>query len=165
MDLNACNFRFLTFEHTTTAAKVADNVTGILFRCFYFNLHDRLKQNWFCFLKAFFKGDRRSQFKRQLRGVNVMVRTEVQTHTEINYRITRQRARLQLLLDAFINGRDVFARNYTTFDVVDELVTFRVRARLQRVHVDNNMTILTATTRLFRVFTFDVGTFARIASR
>ncbi|MNS52617.1 hypothetical protein D3C72_853380 [compost metagenome] len=55
-----------------------------------------------------------------------MVRTEVQTHTQIYYRITSQWTRLQLLLDAFINGRDVFARNYTTFDVVDELVTFRI---------------------------------------
>ena len=55
-----------------------------------------------------------------------MVRTEVQTHAQINNRVTSQRARFQLFLDAFINGRDVFARNYTTFDVVDELVAFRV---------------------------------------
>lgn len=53
-----------------------------------------------------------------------MVRTEVQTDTHINYRVTCQRTSFQLFLDAFINGRDVFARNYTTFDVVDELVTF-----------------------------------------
>lgn len=53
-----------------------------------------------------------------------MVRTEVQTNTHVYYRVTSQRTRLQLLLDAFINGRDVFARNYAAFDVVDELVTF-----------------------------------------
>ncbi|CCJ99810.1 hypothetical protein BN130_2534 [Cronobacter malonaticus 507] len=89
-----------------------------------------------------------------------MVRTEVQTDTDVYYRVTCQRTRLQLLLDAFINGRDVFARNHTTFDVVDELVTFRVRARLQRVHVDHNVTVLTATTRLLSMFTFNVGNFA-----
>ena len=159
MDLNASYFGFLTTQHTATTAQVTDNVTGVLFRSFYFNLHDRLKQNWFCFLKAFFKGNRRSQFKRQFRGVNVVVRTEVQTNTHVYNRVTSQRTSFQLLLDAFINGRDVFARNYTTFDVVDELVTFRVRARLQWVHVDHNVTVLTATTRLLSVFTFNVGNF------
>ena len=86
-----------------------------------------------------------------------MVRTEVQTNTHVYYRVTSQRTRLQLLLDAFINGRDVFARNYAAFDVVDELVTFRVRARLQWVHVDHNVTVLTATTRLLGVLTFNIG--------
>ncbi|MNF17125.1 hypothetical protein D3C80_2204600 [compost metagenome] len=55
-----------------------------------------------------------------------MVRTEVQTHAEINYRVTCQRTSFQLFLNTFINGRDVFTRNYTTFDVVDELVSFRI---------------------------------------
>ena len=88
-----------------------------------------------------------------------MVRTEVQTNTHVYNRVTSQRTSFQLLLDTFINGRDVFARNYTTFDVVDELVTFRVRARLQWVHVDHNVTVLTATTRLLSVFTFNIGNF------
>ena len=96
VDLNAGYFGFLTAQHTATTAQVTDNVTSVLFRSFYFNLHDRLKQNWFCFLKAFFKGNRRSQFKRQLRGVNVVVRTEVQTDTHINYRVTCQRTSFQL---------------------------------------------------------------------
>ncbi len=43
-----------------------------------------------------------------------MVRTEVQTDTHINYRVTCQRTSFQLFTDAFINGRDVFAGNYTT---------------------------------------------------
>ena len=55
-----------------------------------------------------------------------MVRTEVQTHAQINNRITCQRARFQLFLDAFVNRRDVFARNHTTFDIVDKFVAFRV---------------------------------------
>ncbi|MNL74728.1 hypothetical protein D3C87_2004080 [compost metagenome] len=55
-----------------------------------------------------------------------MVRTEMQTHTEINNRVTRQRTRLQLLLEAFINGRDVFRWDHTTFNVIDELITFRI---------------------------------------
>ncbi len=88
-----------------------------------------------------------------------MVRTEVQTNTHVYYRVTSQWTRLQLLLDAFINGRDVFTRNHTTFNVVDELVTFRVRAWLQWVHVDHNVTILTTTTGLLSVFTFNIGNF------
>ncbi|MNW08967.1 hypothetical protein D3C71_2058570 [compost metagenome] len=50
----------------------------------------------------------------------------MQTHTEINYRITSQWTRLKLLLEAFINGRDVFRWDHTTFNVIDELVTFRI---------------------------------------
>src|SRR5690606_8864365 len=159
MNLNASSVRFLTFQLATTTAKVTDNVTSVLFWSFYFNLHDWFKQNWFRFLKAIFEGNRSGQFKRQLGGVNVVVRTEVQTHAEIYYWVTRQRTRLQLFLNTFINGRDVFTRNHTTFDVVDELITFRIRARLQWVHVDNNMTKLTTTTRLPSVFTFNLGNF------
>ena len=55
-----------------------------------------------------------------------MVRTEVQTNTHVYYRVACQRTCFQLILDTFINGRDVFARDYTTFNVVDELVAFRV---------------------------------------
>src|SRR5476649_1552289 len=160
MNHNASSVRILAFQHTTTTAKVTDDVTSVLFWSFHFNLHDRLKQNWFRFLEAIFEGNRSGQFKRQFRGVNVVVRTEVQTHTEIYYWVTRQWTRLQLLLDAFINRRDEFTRNHTTFDFVDKLVAFRVGAWLQRVHVDNNMTILTTTTRLLSVFTFDVGNFS-----
>src|SRR5471030_2684721 len=88
VNLNASSVRFLTFQLATATTKVTDYVTSILFRRFYFNLHDRLKQNRFRFLETIFKGNRGSQFKRQLGGVNVVVRTEVQTHTEIYYRIT-----------------------------------------------------------------------------
>ena len=66
MNLNAGSVRFLPFQHTTTTAKVTDDVTGVLFRSLYFNLHDRLKQYRLCFLKAIFEGDRSGQFKRQL---------------------------------------------------------------------------------------------------
>ncbi|WP_250188690.1 GTP-binding protein, partial [Escherichia coli] len=45
-----------TYGGAARAFDQIDNVTGVLFRSFYFNLHDRLKQNWFRFLKAFFKG-------------------------------------------------------------------------------------------------------------
>ena len=51
-----------------------------------------------------------------------MVRTEVQTNTHVYYRVACQRTCFQLFLDTFINGRDVF----TSFNVVDELVAFRV---------------------------------------
>lgn len=126
MDNNASDVGFLTTKHTTTAAQVTDYVTGVLFRSLYFNLHDRLKQNWFRFLKAIFEGDRSGQFKRQLRGVNVMVRTEVQTHAQINNRVTSQRARFQLFWMPLSTAGMYSPGNYTTFDVVDELVAFRV---------------------------------------
>lgn len=88
-----------------------------------------------------------------------MVRIEVQMYIEINYWIISQWVRFQLFLDVFINGWDVFVRNYIIFDVVDEFVIFWVRVWFQWVYVDNNMIILIVIIRLFCVFIFDVGNF------
>ena len=87
-----------------------------------------------------------------------MVRTESQTNADIHHRITGYDTVLQSVTDTFINRRDEFTRNHTTFNFIDKFVAFATR--LHRFHFDHNVTILTFTTRLFNVFSFGFHFFA-----
>lgn len=55
-----------------------------------------------------------------------MVRIEVQMNIYVYYWVVCQRICFQLFLDIFINGWDVFVRDYIIFNVVDEFVVFWV---------------------------------------
>ena len=81
-----------------------------------------------------------------------MVRTESQADANIYHRITGYNTILQSVADTFIDRRDEFARNHTTFNFIDKFIA--CTTRLHRFHFDHNMTILTFTTRLFNVFGF-----------
>ena len=59
--------------------------------------------------------------------------------------VTGQNARVQGFLDTLVDGRNVFLRHDAADDLVLELVAL---ARLLRVHVDDRMAVLAATTGL-----------------
>ena len=59
-----------------------------------------------------------------------MVRTIKYSYPNVNYWVTSNNAVSNLLLNALIDSWDVFLRNYTTDDLVNELVTLTLLKRL-----------------------------------
>jgi len=80
-----------------------------------------------------------------------MVRTEEQRDFHVNNWITSHHARSQRVAHTFFNCRDVFARNGTALDRVNE---FEALARFLRFDLQNHVTVLTTTTRLLDEFAF-----------
>ena len=64
---------------------------------------------------------------------------------DVLHRVAGQNAGVEGLLDALVDGRDVFLGHDAADDLVLELVAL---ARLLRVHVDDRMAVLAATTGL-----------------
>ena len=86
-----------------------------------------------------------------------MIRTIPQGNLDINNRIASQNTGLHSTLDTVVDSRDVFLRDGTANDGVDELVTL---AGLVGLDLDLNMTILALTTGLTCVLGLLVGLFA-----
>ena len=86
-----------------------------------------------------------------------MIRTIPQGDLDINDRIASQNAGLHSTLDTIVDSRDVFLRDGTANDGVDELVTL---AGLVGLDLDLNMTVLALTTRLTCVLGLLIGLLA-----
>src|SRR5690606_30147682 len=126
-------------------------ITHVVFRRVHFHLHDRLKQHRLSLHEALFERHGARDLERNFVRVNVVVRTIVQSNFNVLDREALQYAVLQLFLNTLIDGRDVFLRNHTAHDLVDELVPF---AWLLRLHLDPDVTVLTTTTGLTDELTF-----------
>ncbi len=74
-----------------------------------------------------------------------MVAAIDQRHLDIDDRIARQHAAFHRLDDALLYRRDIFARHGATHDFILE---DEARARLIRLHLQPDMTVLTAPTGL-----------------
>src|SRR6266496_6277327 len=110
--------RFDVVDAPTTPAQVAANVALIFFRCDVFDLHDRLQQNGLALSKSIFHGEDRRHFERQLTGIDFVERPVNDIDLYIDNGVTAQHAIEHRFLDAFFDGRNVFARN----DAADDLV-------------------------------------------
>nr|P35649.1 RecName: Full=Uncharacterized 66.3 kDa protein in hag2 5'region [Eikenella corrodens]CAA78253.1 hypothetical 66.3 KD protein in HAG2 5'region [Eikenella corrodens] len=141
-----------TQYETTATVQVAHYIAHVVFRSFYFHSHNRLQQYRRGFTHTVFECHRSGQFKRNLRRVHIVVRTESQADANIYHRITGYDTILQSVADTFMHRRDEFARNHTTFNFIDKFIA--CTTRLHRFHFDHNVTILTFTARLFNVFSF-----------
>ena len=80
-----------------------------------------------------------------------MVGTIEQRELDIHHREASQNAALDGILQPLVDRRDVFARNDTTLDGIDELVAF---AGLVRLDLEPDVTELTTTTGLLDELAF-----------
>ena len=83
-----------------------------------------------------------------------MVRAIIQGYLNVNNRVACEDTRLHSALDTLINRLDIFLRDSTANDLVDELVAL---AGLVRLNDDLNMTVLALTTRLTSVLLINVS--------
>src|SRR5690554_3911355 len=153
--LHTANQIVHALDQTTTTVQVTDYITHVFFRRLDFDLHDRLQQHRLSLHKAFFERHRTGDLKRHFRRVNIVVRTIKQGDLHVHHWEACEHAILELLLDTLIDSRDVFLRNHTAHDLVNELVTF---ARLLRLHLDPDVTVLTTTTGLTHELAFLLNT-------
>ena len=82
-----------------------------------------------------------------------MIRTVVQFDTDVDDLVTGDRAVFQSLFDTFFYAADVFLRDRTANDMVDEFEAF---AGFSRIDTDLDMTILSGTTGLLLVLVVHV---------
>ena len=141
-------------NHAALGRQVAHHITGVVFRCFHLNGHHGFQDNGRGFACSFFKAEDSRHLERLLRRIHIVVRTEGQTHFDIDYRVASQNARVEGFFDAFLYRRNVFTRNHTAFDFVHELKAF---ARLLRLQGEDHMAVLTFTTRLTHKFAVYIG--------
>src|SRR3546814_17717267 len=84
--------------------------------------------------------------------LHVVVRTEEQRYLDIDHRVSGHHARRQGFLNALVDGRDVLARNHTALDGVDEFVA---ATWLERLELEDNVTVFAATAGLLDELAFD----------
>src|SRR3546814_15319801 len=84
--------------------------------------------------------------------LHVVVRTEEQRYLDIDHRVSGHHARRQGFLNALVDGRDVLARNHTALDGVDEFVA---ATWLERLELEDNVTVLAATAGVLDELAFD----------
>ncbi len=81
-----------------------------------------------------------------------MVRTKVECCLNVNNRVTGQNTRLHGVLDTLLNSRNVFTRNNTALDGIDEFVALAG----VRSSSFSTTTVLTAAARLLNKLSFGV---------
>src|SRR5436853_31103 len=132
---------FDAVDGATTPAEIAADVALILVRRDVFDFHDRLEQNRLALLEPVFHGEDGRHLKREFAGINFVERAVNDVHFNINDGITAEYAIEHRFLDAFFDGRNVFARNDTADDFVLDDQTF---AALGWAHVHFHVSILAA---------------------
>ncbi|ABA49010.1 hypothetical protein BURPS1710b_3780 [Burkholderia pseudomallei 1710b] len=152
-DLAAADHVFHALDDAATARQVAHHIAHVVFRRFDFDRHHRLQHHRVRTAHRFLERHRTGHAERVFVRVDVVVRTERQVHLHVDDREARQHARLQRILDALVDGRDVFARNHAALDLVEELVALALLVRLER---DDRVTVLAATARLLDELAVDV---------
>src|SRR5436190_6077026 len=109
---------FDAVDAATAAAQVAADVPLELVGRNVFDLHDWFQQNGFPLLKSVLHCEDRRQFERELTGIDFVEGTVNNIDFHIDNRITAQHPVEHRFLDAFFDGRNVFARN----DAADDFV-------------------------------------------
>src|SRR5206468_7424376 len=133
--------RFDVVDAPTTSAQVAADVALELIRRNVFDLHYRFQQNRFTLFKSIFHGEDRSHFEREFAGIDFVERAVNDIDLNIDNRIPPEHAVEHRFLDAFFDGRNVFARNDAADDFVLDDKTF---AALGWAHVYFHVSILAA---------------------
>jgi len=93
-----------------------------------------------------------------LRRIDFMVRTIVYISMYTNYRESSEDTSFHSFLDTFANCRDVLLRNSTTNNCGLELVQL-FSIGIHRLEFNFTVTILSTTTRLFRILTVYINSF------
>ena len=121
------------FHAFNAAATLVDRTVGsthVLIRNGDFNIHHRLEKLRLRLEKRLLEALASALDEREFVRVDFVVRTEVHRRLDVDHGEATQRTLLESLLDALFDRWDVFRRNDTALDLVDE---FEFLARLLRL--------------------------------
>src|SRR5690606_14958028 len=108
-------------DHAATRGQIAHHGTGVVFRSFHFHGHHGLQNHGVGLAATFLETEDGSHLEREFVRVHIVVRTEVQRDLDVNHGVAGQHALRDGFVDTLFDSGDVFARNHTTLDRVDEL--------------------------------------------
>src|SRR5574343_233490 len=138
-------------HHATTRRQVTHHVAGVVFRRLDFHGHHRLEDDGVGLLATFLEAKDGSHLEGHFVRVHIVVRTEVQRDFDVNNGVACQNALAQSFDHTLFNGRDVFARNHTALDGVNE---FEALASFLRLDLEHHVTVLTLAARLSHELAF-----------
>src|SRR5690606_11568356 len=141
------------FNAAMTAVQVAENITEVIFRRGDFDGHDGLEENGVALAGTFLEADGAGELECQFAGVNGMVRTIDEGNLEINHWEASEYTGLHGANNTLFNSGNIFLRNGTTDDLVDEL---KAVSRFHRLDLEGTVTELTFTTGLTNVLALNL---------
>src|SRR2546430_2135185 len=118
-----------------------------------FDVHDRLEQHGTRLPGGLLHGHRARDLERHLARVHVVVGAVHELHLHVDHRVPREHAALQGLLHALLHRADVLLGNRAAHDLVLE---DEAGARLLRLEVDDDVSVLPAAARLANEFALHV---------
>src|SRR5690606_30909875 len=151
-DLATTRDIFHALDHATARGQIAHHVAGVFFRRFHFNGHHGLEQHRAGLAHTFLECHGSGHTERVFVRVHVVVRTEEQRDLDVDHRVTGHHTCGEGFLDTLVHSGDVLARHHTALDGVDEFVT---TARLERLELEHDVTVLTTTAGLLDELAFD----------
>src|SRR5688572_415056 len=147
----ARNRIFHSGDLTAATIQVTDDVTVVILWRHHLYLHDRLEDDGFGIRHRVLERHRTCDLECHLVRVDVVVRAVEQGHLDVYDRVACKHTVSGGFANAFLDGRDVFLRNRTANDRVDELEALPWLGRLE---LNPHVTILAATTGLTDEFAF-----------
>src|SRR5215213_6615198 len=133
-----------TLYVATPRREVAHHVAHELLGHDDLDVHYGLQKDRVGPLEGLFDGHGTSDLERHLGGVDLVVRTVDQLDPDIDHGVARDDARIQRILDAFVNAGDVLPRD----DAADDLVVELVASLVVVLGVDDRVAVLAPATRL-----------------
>ena len=97
-DLNTIFAVFHAVDAATARVKITNDVTHEFFRSGDFDLHDRLEKYWFGLFDTFAGSEDTSKVEGELGGVNIVVRTIIESSLNVEYWIASDNATFESFL-------------------------------------------------------------------
>src|SRR4029450_478372 len=145
LDRGRVPHRLHLLDAAAAAVEVAHDVTEELLRGHDLDRHGRLEQLRLRALHRLLERHRAGDLEGTLRGVDLVVRAVDELDPDVDHGIAGENSTAHSLLNALVDGRDVLTRDLATHDLVHELVA---RARLERLDVDDHVSVLARAARL-----------------
>src|SRR5262245_18437236 len=124
---------------------ITDHITHKVIRYHLFYGHDGYEENRISLSRSLLESHRTGNLESDLGRVRVMIGTLEKRRFNVHNGVTREGAVFGRFLNSFFNGGNIFPRNRTALDRIDE---FETSARLLRFEGNPNIAVLTASTGL-----------------
>src|SRR5476649_586841 len=145
---------FRVHDLAAAAAQVADDVALELVRGGDFDLHDRFEEDRAGLFHRVLHGEDGGELERQFVGIDFVIGTVGDVDGDVDDGRTVDHAVEQRFFDALFTGGNVFLRDIAADDLVLDLDAL---APFLRLHLDDDVAVLTAAARLLDEFAFALG--------
>src|SRR2546421_3514443 len=133
------------FNAATAGVQVADDHAHKLFRHHHLDRHDGFQQYRRGFARRLFEAHGSRNLKGHFVGINFVIAAVVEFDLDVHHFVAGEHPAFHGLLDALLDGLEVFPRHRTTSNLVDKLEAF---SHLVGIDTQLHVAVVTATTSL-----------------